>query len=565
MLNIDWFQPYIHTASSVGVIYLAIMNLPRHLRYKRKNLILIGIIPGPSEPAHDINTILQPLVAELKDLWQGISEQIIRCALLCVACDLPAGRKVCGFLSHSAAKGCSKCLKSFPGSVGSMCYAGFDRSSWPPRTNQVHRRDVQEIMNCRTKTAKFNKEIELGCRYSALLDLPYFDAPAMLILDPMHNLFLGTGKRMISIWIDRGFLHKGVYEQIQHFVDNTWIILYSIPALFGILPTEHLECWRHFVLACRVLCQQSLSRVHIDLADALLMQFCKRVERLYGEQAITPNMHMHGHLKNDLLDYGPMHEFWLFSFERYNGILGKQPSNNRAIEPQLMQRFLRDNVASSFLYPGEFKEDFQQICESVSAERLVGSVLDTITTNNFKLPTKCTRGVLSSSEVDALKQLYLRYGNHESTATCVVNSIFLKYSSVTINGREFRSSGKRTKNQAITLTSWDDNLYGNPLTPLPDSNRQDSNVRPVNIHYFMKVSFNFNMSISSFLFAYVSWFYPHPHRHALGKPAELWCHSMFESFGLHSFVPIDRLSCRCAHGVKTYCDEPLLAIVPLVE
>ena len=46
----------------------------------------------------------------------------------------------------------------------------------------------------------------------------------------------------------------------------------------------------------------------------------------------------------------------LFSYERYNGNLGKQPTNNKAIEPQLMQRFLNDNFTSPC--PQEFKEDF---------------------------------------------------------------------------------------------------------------------------------------------------------------------------------------------------------------
>lgn len=147
MLNVDWFQPFSHTVWSVGLVYLTIMNLPRQKRYKRKNMILIGVIPGPSEPLHDINSILQPLVIELKKFWRGIALQVstkdgmqertIRCALLCVACDLPAGRKVCGFLSHSAAKGCSKCRKKFPGTVGCMCYSGFDRSLWPPRITEV--------------------------------------------------------------------------------------------------------------------------------------------------------------------------------------------------------------------------------------------------------------------------------------------------------------------------------------------------------------------------------------------------------------------------------------------
>lgn len=38
----------------------------------------------------------------------------IRAALLCTASDIPATRKLCGFVGHGALKGCSRCLKSFP-------------------------------------------------------------------------------------------------------------------------------------------------------------------------------------------------------------------------------------------------------------------------------------------------------------------------------------------------------------------------------------------------------------------------------------------------------------------
>jgi len=34
-------------------------------------------------------------------------------ALLLVACDVPAARKLCGFLGHGAKRGCSKCKKEF--------------------------------------------------------------------------------------------------------------------------------------------------------------------------------------------------------------------------------------------------------------------------------------------------------------------------------------------------------------------------------------------------------------------------------------------------------------------
>ena len=133
-------------------------------------------------------------MSELKEFWDEVvmkvprtvngSGEVIWCALLCVACDLPAGRKVCGFLSLAAGKGCSKCYKLFYGSVGnnSVCYAGFDRALWTPRS---HRQSVQVIMKCVSKTEIAKKESELGCRYSVLLERSYFDAATMLAIDPI--------------------------------------------------------------------------------------------------------------------------------------------------------------------------------------------------------------------------------------------------------------------------------------------------------------------------------------------------------------------------------------------
>ena len=243
MLNIDWFQPYKHTVSSVGAIYLTVMNLPRQMRFKRTNIILVALIPGPSEPKHDINSLLGPLVNELSTLWAGITmeihngssvvKEIVRCALLCCACDLPAGRKVCGFLSHSASFGCSKCLKSFKGTVGNMNYSGFDRSSWPLKTNEIHRQNAQLIQQSKTKTEQAQKESQFGCRYSVLLKLPYFDPPRMLIIDPMHNIFLGTGKHMLSIWLEHRLLSPSQFQQIQECVDS-----FVVPSDMGRIPRK---------------------------------------------------------------------------------------------------------------------------------------------------------------------------------------------------------------------------------------------------------------------------------------------------------------------------------------
>ena len=80
-LNVDWFQPYDHVQDSVGALYLTILNLPCEERYRRENVLLCGIIPGPSEPKLHINSYLAPLVEELMHLWEGVMISVSTSAL----------------------------------------------------------------------------------------------------------------------------------------------------------------------------------------------------------------------------------------------------------------------------------------------------------------------------------------------------------------------------------------------------------------------------------------------------------------------------------------------------
>ena len=70
ILNLDLFQPFDGTTHSTGVLYAAICNLPRDIRFKRENLIILGILPSPNEVSlHKINHYLAPIVNELESLW----------------------------------------------------------------------------------------------------------------------------------------------------------------------------------------------------------------------------------------------------------------------------------------------------------------------------------------------------------------------------------------------------------------------------------------------------------------------------------------------------------------
>ena len=69
------------------------------------------------------------------------------------------------------------------------------------------------------------------------------------------------------------------------------------------------------------------------------MSFCKKFEVVFGKHEVTPNMHMHAHLRDCVLDVGPVYSFWCFSFERYNGILEHLQKTWHSPEIQIMEKF----------------------------------------------------------------------------------------------------------------------------------------------------------------------------------------------------------------------------------
>lgn len=76
----------------------------------------------------------------------------IHIALSCIACDIPASRKVSGFVGHNASLACNKCLKKFPVQFGTpIDYSGYDRADWTPRSCGMHRRQCEEINRETTK------------------------------------------------------------------------------------------------------------------------------------------------------------------------------------------------------------------------------------------------------------------------------------------------------------------------------------------------------------------------------------------------------------------------------
>jgi len=96
-----------------------------------------------------------------------------------------------------------------------------------------------------------------------------------------------------------------------------WALIYSNYCLRGILEEKDLNIWTLFVNGCHLVCRPVVSKQDIDQAHELFKFFCIKFEQQYGSNYIVPNMHMLLHLKDCMVDFGPVYAFWCFGFERY--------------------------------------------------------------------------------------------------------------------------------------------------------------------------------------------------------------------------------------------------------
>jgi hypothetical protein len=446
-------------------------------------------------------------------------------------------------------------------------------------------RVAKKIRAAKTKAAKDDLESSTGYRDTELLRLPYFDAARMLVVDPMHNLFLGSSKHFMKSIFSNLILDND-FNLIQQRIDScmappdigrilqkvsssfssltadqwkNWVVYFSILTLNDILTEDALQCWKYFSLACRMLSSKCISKAELKVADSLLLKFCTTTERMFGKNKITPNMHMHCHLKECIDDYGPCHTFWCYAFERYNGILGSLPNNNKMIEVQLMRKFLEEVQILCSPVPEKYADEFASIipksCDSGSLlipSLQTGCERDwTISSSfhNIEIPSSSSRHALTLSEKESIAKMYTElYNVREIDIT--LSSVYEKLSHASIYGKQLGSSRSRMASSSLVFIDLKE--FNNEIIKL------------ARINYFCKHSVIIHPNHQVMLLLNVCWLKEHPKSSTFGKPLSVWYTDLYESIN-YVFVPIQFVHSRSISLTAKLDSESVLYAVPVID
>lgn len=425
-------------------------------------------------------------------------------------------------------------------------------------------------------------ESRFGVRFSLLLELPFFDPIVFPVIDPMHNLLLGTAKHILNLWIKRDILTAREFQVIQErseqiliprdvgriplkigsgfsgFTADQWRIwttVLSPVVLKGVLPNTDLRCWLLYVRACTLLCSRIISTSDVKIADQYLGLFCKKFQELYGDDACTPNMHLHMHLVNCLLDYGPVHSFWCFPFERFNGVLGAYHTNKKSIEVQFMTKFLREQAVGALSWPDNTTE-FQALLK----EEVKGSVGETgnvdvismmelatvhnLQTISYKKPNRdvlklippLKEKVLSSDDSKKLRSVYEQL---YPSRTISLMSRFISQCRRIMFANELIGSGNLK--EAVIMAYWPGG--GSSLSSI-----EYGRCRVGVIQYFLRHCITFSdQTTEEHVFCYVLWKQDHPSRDWFGKSATVTSMT-YKVEDACCYMPVQRIAHHCASG-----------------
>ena len=237
MFSIDGAQLYRNKKSDCWIYIWIILDLAPDQRYKIRNILPGGIIPGPKNPKH-LDSFLFPGLAHVSALqkeglrvWDGYKDEAAVCFifLLLILADAIAMAEMTGSVGHHGRKGCRILCGLFgrnkPG--GSHYYPAllrpldtnkdgsnhpsFDINNLPPVDVNVYRNDLNFVLSSPYETEYRRRRLDTGIRKASIFSglCRILQLPTCFPGDAMHQPVINLTGLMLELWREQGNCREG--------------------------------------------------------------------------------------------------------------------------------------------------------------------------------------------------------------------------------------------------------------------------------------------------------------------------------------------------------------------
>lgn len=144
------------------------------------------------------------------------------------------------------------------------------------------------------------------------------------------------------------------------------MLFYSLPCLEGLLDVKYTENLGLLSSAIYLLLQKEITFEQINSADEMLMEFVVRFQMLFGETAMTFNIHLLTHLAKAVKYWGPLWAHSAFPFENANGNLLRLVHGTKNVTKQIANKFLLHRSIPYFMSQYNVSNRVLQFCRQMT-------------------------------------------------------------------------------------------------------------------------------------------------------------------------------------------------------
>lgn len=404
-LNTDGLVMHNSGKGSLYPVLMVCNFLPPELRFKEKNMIVVGLYYGIEKP--DFFQYLDPIIVEFERLSEFgffLRGDHFQFHITHACFDLPMKSAIQNIRQYNGYSACYYCD-----------HPGEKTQNGVRYTNQI----VDSVLrDHKTMILTAGRAIKTGAivngvkGFSCLTGFKNIDIVRSIAVDYMHGALLGVTKNLLSFWLDPINHQKSFYIKpkekliinkrlvaikLCRFINRNVIsidnynkfkssqyrtfLLYLFPVLQGILGRKYFDHFQLLSFSIYILLKERITPEELIHAETMLKKFVSDYEILYGKCSMTMNVHCLLHLVECVKNLGPLWCFSLFCFESYNGTLakyGKYPNNvlNQVVESVVLN-FAAEKVTVTQTKDKIFSEIFIRPSASdksiLESEKLCGT------------------------------------------------------------------------------------------------------------------------------------------------------------------------------------------------